>query len=155
MKLRLIAVGLKGPDWVAAGFLEYARRMPRDCALELVEIAPVHRKGWSPDRIRAEEGERSLARIGSGDRVIAMDVRGRACSTEELAGKLNKWRSEGGDVCFLIGGADGLDGACLDRADESLSLSAMTFPHQLVRVLLAEQLYRAWTVLHGHPYHRG
>ena len=95
-----------------------------------------------------------LARTGGSDRVVALDVRGRTISTEELASKLDKWRGQGGDVCFLIGGADGLDGACLDRADECLSLSALTFPHQLVRVLLAEQLYRAWTVLHGHPYHR-
>jgi 23S rRNA (pseudouridine1915-N3)-methyltransferase len=154
VKLRLIAVGAKSPDWVVAGFTEYARRMPRECAVELVEIAPARRKGWPPERIRADEGERMLARIGSGDRVIALDVRGRACSTEDLANKLDRWRALGDDVCFLIGGADGLDEACLDRAGESISLSAMTFPHQLVRVLLAEQLYRAWTVLHGHPYHR-
>ncbi len=154
MKLRLIAVGAKSPGWVADGFAEYARRMPRDCAIELVEIAPSSRKGWPADRIRADEGERILARIDPGDRIVALDVRGRACSTEDLASKLDKWRTAGGNVCFLIGGADGLDAACLTRADESLSLSAMTFPHQLVRVLLAEQLYRAWTVLHGHPYHR-
>lgn len=95
-----------------------------------------------------------LARVGAADRVVALDVVGRSCSTEDLAKKLDKWRMDGGDVSFLIGGADGLDGACIARAEESLSLSEMTFPHLLVRVMFAEQLYRAWTVLHGHPYHR-
>jgi 23S rRNA (pseudouridine1915-N3)-methyltransferase len=122
--------------------------------MELVEIAPASRKGWSAERIRAEEGDRILARIAPGDQVIALDVRGGPCSTEELARKLDNWRMQGGDVSFLIGGADGLDQRCLSRAGASISLSAMTFPHQLVRVMLAEQLYRAWTVLHGHPYHR-
>ena len=154
MKLRLVAVGAKSPGWVDAGFNEYARRMPKDCAIELVEITPASRKGWSAERIRAEEGDRILARISPGDQVIALDVRGSPCSTEELSRKLNNWRMQGGDVSFLIGGADGLDERCLSRAAASISLSAMTFPHQLVRVMLAEQLYRAWTVLHGHPYHR-
>jgi 23S rRNA (pseudouridine1915-N3)-methyltransferase len=154
VKLRLVAVGTKSPDWVDAGFTDYARRMPRECALELVEVAPASRKGWPAERILADEGERILARIGRSDRVVALDVAGKACSTEQLAKKLDNWRMQGGDVSFLIGGADGLDRSCLTRADESISLSAMTFPHQLVRVMLAEQLYRAWTVLHGHPYHR-
>ena len=154
MKLRLIAVGAKSPDWVNAGFSDYARRMPRECALELVEIAPANRKGWPSERVLADEGARILARVGRADRVVALDVVGKACSTEQLAKKLDNWRMQGGDVSFLIGGADGLDHSCLDRADESISLSDMTFPHQLVRVMLAEQLYRAWTVLHGHPYHR-
>lgn len=154
MKLRLIAVGAKSPGWVNDGFTDYARRMPRECALELVEIAPVNRKGWSSARVLADEGERILARVGRTDRVVALDVAGKACGTAQLAKKLDDWRMLGGDVSFLIGGADGLDGSCLSRADESISLSEMTFPHQLVRVMLAEQLYRAWTILHGHPYHR-
>ena len=154
MKLRLVAVGAKSPGWVDAGFTDYARRMPRECALELVEIAPANRKGWPSERVLADEGERILARVGRSDQVVALDVAGKACTTEQLAKKLDNWRMRRGDVSFLIGGADGLDQSCLTRADESLSLSAMTFPHQLVRVMLAEQLYRAWTVLHGHPYHR-
>ncbi len=154
MKLRLIAVGAKSSGWVNDGFTDYARRMPRECALELVEIAAANRKGWPRERVLADEGERILARVGQADRVVALDVAGKACSTEQLANKLDDWRSQGSDVSFLIGGADGLAASCLSRADESLSLSAMTFPHQLVRVMLAEQLYRAWTVLHGHPYHR-
>ncbi len=153
MKLRLIAVGAKSPGWVEAGFNDYARRMPRECALELIELTPANRK-WPMDRILSDEGQRMLGRLGGSDRVVALDVIGKPCSTEQLAKKLDNWRMEGGDVSFLIGGADGLDEACLVRADESISLSAMTFPHLLVRVMLAEQLYRAWTVLHGHPYHR-
>ena len=155
MKLRLVAVGAKSPDWVNAGYGEYARRMPRECALELVEISPANRKGWPTARILADEGQRMLARVGATDHVVAMDVAGKARSTEDLANKLDDWRLTGNDVSLLIGGADGLDSTCLHRANETLSLSAMTFPHQLVRVMLAEQLYRAWTVLHGHPYHRG
>jgi 23S rRNA (pseudouridine1915-N3)-methyltransferase len=154
VKLRLVAVGAKSPGWVDAGFSDYARRMPRECALELVEIAPANRKGWPVTRMLADEGGRILARVARTDHVVALDVAGKACSTEQLAKKLDNWRMQGGDVSFLIGGADGLDASCLARADESISLSAMTFPHQLVRVMLAEQLYRAWTVLHGHPYHR-
>ena len=155
MKLRLVAVGAKSPGWVDAGYAEYARRMPRECALELVEIAPANRKGWPVARMLADEGERILARVARTDHVVALDVAGKTCSTEQLAKKLDNWRMQGGDVSFLIGGADGLDPSCLARANESISLSAMTFPHQLVRVMLAEQLYRAWTLLHGHPYHRG
>lgn len=154
MKLRLIAVGAKSPDWVNAGFSDYSRRMPRECAMELAEITPANRKGWPTERVLADEAERMLARLGGSDRVVALDVTGKTCSTEGLARKLDNWRMQGGNVSFLIGGADGLDSRCLKRADESMSLSAMTFPHQLVRVMLAEQLYRAWTVLHGHPYHR-
>lgn len=154
MKLRLVAVGAKSPGWVDAGYSDYARRMPRECALDLVEIAPANRRGWPSERILADEGERILARVGRSDRVVALDVGGKSCSTEQLAKKLDSWRMLGCNVSFLIGSADGLDHSCLSRADESISLSAMTFPHQLVRVMLAEQLYRAWTIVHGHPYHR-
>lgn len=155
MKLRLLAVGGKSPDWVAAGFADYARRMPRNCPVELVEIEPASRKGWPRERVLAVEGERMLARIGAADHVVALDVAGRACSTEALAGMLEKWQMQGADVSFLIGGADGLAADCLVRSQDRLSLSALTFPHQLVRVILAEQLYRAWTLTQGHPYHRG
>lgn len=155
MKLRLLAVGARSPDWVAAGFADYARRMPRHCPLELVEIEPASRKGWTTDRVLAAEGERMLARTGPTDHVVALAVTGRTCSTEALSRMLDNWCMQGNDVSFLIGGADGLSPACLARAADTLSLSALTFPHQLVRVMLAEQLYRAWTLLQGHPYHRG
>jgi 23S rRNA (pseudouridine1915-N3)-methyltransferase len=122
--------------------------------LALVEVAPAARRNLSAERARHLEGERLLAQVGARDRVLALDVKGRTWSTETLARKLDDWRMEGNDLAFLIGGADGLDGRCLDRADERLSLSALTFPHALVRVIVAEQLYRAWTLLTGHPYHR-
>jgi 23S rRNA (pseudouridine1915-N3)-methyltransferase len=155
VKLRLLAVGSRSPGWVAAGFEDYARRMPRSCPIELVEIEPANRKGWTTERVLAAEGERMLGRIGTTDHVLALEVDGRTCSTEALARMLENWRMQGTDVSFLIGGADGLAPACLARAEETLSLSALTFPHQLVRVMLAEQLYRAWTLTQGHPYHRG
>jgi len=154
VKLRLIAVGVKSPDWVRAGFDDYVRRIPGPGRLELLEIPAADRKGWPVARVLAEEGARVLAKVGPGDHVVALDVGGRACSTENLSRKLDDWRMRGNDVNFLIGGADGLHGSCLERADEAMSLSALTFPHQLVRVILAEQLYRAWTLQHGHPYHR-
>jgi 23S rRNA (pseudouridine1915-N3)-methyltransferase len=154
VKLRLIAVGVRSPDWVSAGFNDYARRLPQSSRLELVEIAASDRKGWPVPRVLEDEGTRILAKIAREDHVVALDVGGRACSTEKLAEKLDDWRMQGNDVNFLVGGADGLHKRCLERADESLSLSSLTFPHQLVRVIVAEQLYRAWTLLHGHPYHR-
>lgn len=122
--------------------------------LLLVEVAPATRRNLPAERARRLEAERLLAQVGDKDRVIALDVKGRTWSTEILADKLDDWRMDGNDLAFLIGGADGLDERCLDRADERLSLSALTFPHALVRVIVAEQLYRAWTVLTGHPYHR-
>ncbi|MEZ5560870.1 MAG: 23S rRNA (pseudouridine(1915)-N(3))-methyltransferase RlmH [Pseudomonadales bacterium] len=155
MKIRLLAVAARPPGWVVEGFTDYARRLPRELPLELVEIAPVARKNAAPDRAMAAEGQRILNKIGSDDWVVALDVRGESCSTEQLARKLESWRMQGRNVAILIGGADGLDPACLARADERLSLSAMTLPHALVRVVIAEQLYRAWSVLAGHPYHRG
>ena len=155
MKLRLIAVGQRPPEWVTRGFTEYARRLPRELALELVEIPSAGRSNAGPARTRALEGERLLQAVGPRGRVVALDERGVSWTTERLAERLEDWRMQGSDVAFLVGGADGLDQACLERADDVLSLSAMTLPHALVRVVLAEQLYRAWTILSGHPYHRG
>lgn len=162
MKLRLIAVGLRPPAWVTEGFEDYARRMPREMPLELVQVPPAARgagggnsRQASPERVRTLEAERLLARLGPRDTVVALDERGAPCRTEDLAGRLDDWRMQGTDVAFLIGGADGLAEACRRRADQVLALSTMTLPHALVRVILAEQLYRAWTVLAGHPYHRG
>lgn len=154
MKLRLVAVGTRLPAWVNAGFEEYARRLPRANPLCLVEVPTARRAGRNTEQICAEEGKRLLAKVNARDWVVALDVQGRTLSTEKLAEKLDGWRMQGCDVTFLIGGADGLAEDCLTRADESVSLSAFTFPHGLVRVILAEQLYRAWTLLAGHPYHR-
>lgn len=154
MKLKLVAVGTRLDDWINAGFNEYARRLPREMALELIEVTASQRRGQNVAKLTEEEGTRLLAKVSPRDHVVALDVKGRQLSTEQLSQRLENWRMTGGDVVFLIGGADGLDDACLERADEKLSLSALTFPHGLVRVIVAEQLYRAWTLLSGHPYHR-
>jgi 23S rRNA (pseudouridine1915-N3)-methyltransferase len=155
MRIHLIAVGTRMPAWVTDGFQEYARRMPRECRLQLIEIPPGRRgKSASAEQARAQEGGQILAALPKDCRVIALDVRGRTWSTEALAARLQEWLGAGRDVALLVGGPDGLAADCLSRADESWSLSALTFPHALVRVLLAEQLYRAWTLGTGHPYHR-
>lgn len=143
------------PGWVTDAWQEYARRMPRELPLELVEI-PLAKRGRNPDiaRLRRDEGRALLAAVSPGYRVIALDGRGKAWSTEELAQRLEAWMGEGAPCGFLVGGPDGLDPACLDQATERWSLGKLTFPHPLVRVILAEQLYRAWTITRNHPYHR-
>lgn len=155
MRLHLLAVGTRMPRWVAAGFDEYASRLPRHARLILHEIAPEPRRGGgSVEQIKRRETERLLAALPKGARLIALDVRGVGWSTEKLAENLSRWLSEGRDIALAVGGPDGLARQCVDRADEVWSLSALTFPHSLVRVILAEQIYRAWSLLEGHPYHR-
>lgn len=155
MRLKLICVGQKMPDWVSQGFSDYARRMPPELAIELTEIPLAHR-GKNPDipRLMKREGEAILGAVDARDRVIALEVGGQSWPTEKLASQLENWQQDGQDVSFLVGGPDGLDDACRQRADQLWSLSALTLPHPLVRILLAEQLYRAWTVTRNHPYHR-
>lgn len=156
MRLRLLAVGTRMPDWVERGFAEYAGRLPRECRLELVEIAPAPRgRNDSPEVSRRVEAERIDSRLRPGDHVVALDVAGRALSTEQLAGILEQWMAAGRDVALLVGGPDGLHDACVGRAAQRWSLSPLTLPHPLVRVIVAEQLYRASSILRGHPYHRG
>jgi 23S rRNA (pseudouridine1915-N3)-methyltransferase len=142
------------PGWVGEGFREYAGRMPRECRLELKEI-PLGRRGKGADTSRAvaEEGRRMMA-AAEGCARVCLDVRGRAVDTPDLARRMEGWMGDGRDVALLIGGPDGLDPACLEGADWRWSLSPLTLPHALVRVLVAEQLYRAWSILAGHPYHR-
>ena len=143
------------PAWIETGYREYAKRMPRECALRLVEITPgVRGKGTDPARALRDEGQRMLKALPRDARVLALDVRGEAWTTEELASRVAGWQADGRDVCLLVGGAEGLDPVCLARAEQRWSLSALTFPHPLVRVMLAEQLYRAWSILQKHPYHR-
>lgn len=155
MRIRLIAVGQKMPAWVAEGWTTFATRLPRECPLELVELAAGTRARKSdPARARADEGERMLAALKDNPLVVALDVGGRAWDTPALAQRLEAWRAGGRDVALLVGGPDGLDPRCLERADERWSLSPLTFPHMLVRVIVAEQLYRAWSLLSNHPYHR-
>jgi 23S rRNA (pseudouridine1915-N3)-methyltransferase len=154
VRLRLVAAGTRMPGWVTEGFADYAGRMPRECRLELKEVALGRRsRGADVARAKAEEGERLLAASESCMR-ICLDVRGAAVDTAGLAGKLGQWLQEGQDVALLVGGPDGLSEECLAAARWRWSLSPLTLPHALVRVLVAEQLYRAWTVLSGHPYHR-
>ena len=155
MRVRVVAAGTRLPGWIGAGFLEYAKRMPSESPLELKEIA-VARGGGAGDGARAlrEEGERMAAQVPAGAWAVALDVTGRTLDTPGLARWWGARLNDGRDLCFLIGGPDGLAPACLERANERLSLSALTFPHGLVRVLLAEQLYRASSLLKGHPYHR-
>jgi 23S rRNA (pseudouridine1915-N3)-methyltransferase len=155
MQIHLLAVGEKMPHWVREGFDEFARRLPPECALRLVEIAP-GRRGKGADLARAirQEGERMLAALPKGARVVALEVEGRAWRTEQLAERLAGWLAGGQDLALLVGGPEGLAPACRARADERWSLSPLTLPHMLVRILIAEQLYRAWSILQGHPYHR-
>jgi len=155
VRIHLLAVGTRMPDWVSAGYREYARRLPRECSLQLVELPAGGRgKGRSVPQARTEEGRQLLAAIPRDCTVVALDEHGSQWTTAALAARLQEWLGSGRDVALLVGGPDGLDESCLARADLSWSLSGLTFPHALVRVLLAEQLYRAWTLTTGHPYHR-
>jgi len=155
MKLRLLAVGTKMPAWVEQGYQEYAKRLPHDCSLELVELNPGHRgKNTSKEKAMHQEAEALKKAIRPQDHVVALDVKGKPWSTEQLAGNLADWRMQGGDVALLIGGPDGMTADVLALAKQRWSLSNLTLPHPLVRVLMAEQLYRAWSILQGHPYHK-
>ena len=159
MKLRILAIGHKPPAWVAAGFEDYTRRMPREARIELIEIKPAPRSSQtrspaSVSRMLAEEKSRVLAAIPPGCVRIALDERGKSLLTGDLARALGGWMQAGRDVAFLIGSADGLDPELKAKADLVLCVSAMTLPHAMVRVLLAEQLYRAMSMIQNHPYHR-
>ncbi len=155
MRIHLIAVGHRMPAWVKAGYDEFAQRLPAECRLQLSEI-PLQARTATTDlaRLQRQEGARMLAAIPTGAHVVALDVAGRPWSTEDLAGRLVRWLRDGRDVALLVGGPEGLHRDCLDGAHERWSLSALTFPHPLVRVIVAEQLYRAWSILNHHPYHR-
>ena len=155
MKIKLLAVGTKMPAWVTQGYDEYARRMPSEMQLQLQELGLGFRgKGADLKRAIANEGEQMLAAIPDQDHVIALDVLGKPWSTQDLAKQCGQWRMNGRNVTLLVGGPDGLAPACLARADQRWSLSPLTLPHPLVRVLLAEQVYRAWSLLNNHPYHK-
>jgi len=155
MRIHLLAVGTRMPRWVTEGYEEYSKRMPRECQLVLKEIEVAKRgKAAGPQQFMQDEAKRLAAAIPKGALVVALDVRGKAWSTEALADKLGEWMQSGQDVALLVGGPDGIDPSCMQLASERWSLSPLTLPHPLVRVLLAEQLYRAWTLTQGHPYHR-
>lgn len=155
MKLWILAVGNKMPSWVDEAFGEYAKRMPREARIELLEIKPEKRAGGKTvEQMQEAEMTRILAVLPAGASQIMLDERGGEMSTLELADGMKSWLREGCDVAFIIGGADGLHPALRQRAGRLWSLSRLTMPHGLVRVLLAEQLYRAMTVIQNHPYHR-
>ncbi len=155
MKLVIVAVGTRMPAWVADGYRCYAKRMPPRTALELIEIKPEARaSGKTVEQMLAAEAQRIRAALPKGGRLVALDERGKELSTCGLAVQLEAWAQERGPVAFLIGGADGLDAALKKACPMQLRLSAMTLPHGLARVLLAEQLYRAVSIIGGHPYHR-
>jgi len=146
MRLTIVSVGHKMPDWVATATADYLKRMPTDCSIEIKEI--------KPELTPAKEAVKILAAIPKGSRTIALDERGKDQATQNIATELANWRQEGFDITFLIGGADGLDAELKKNARAIWRLSSLTLPHAMARVLLVEQLYRAWTILQGRPYHR-
>ena len=155
MRAHLIAIGERMPAWVNDGYAEYVKRLSRDLPLQLVELSTKSRGAREPARAMADEGSAILAAIPKGAHVVALDSGGKPWSSEDLAAQLALWRMQGKDLAFLIGGPDGLAPAVLERADQRWSLGPTTLPHALVRVIVAEQLYRAVSQLGNHPYHRG
>jgi 23S rRNA (pseudouridine1915-N3)-methyltransferase len=155
LKLVILAVGHKMPDWISTGFDEYAKRMPPELRIELKELKPELRSsGRNAESVMAAEKQRIEAALPKNARVIALDERGRDWTTMQLAQALPGWQQDGRDVAFIIGGADGLHADVKARAEIMLRISSLTLPHGMVRVLLAEQLYRAWSITQNHPYHR-
>jgi 23S rRNA (pseudouridine1915-N3)-methyltransferase len=155
MEVQLVSVGDRVPAWVQAGYGDYAKRLPRGFRLTLREVAPAKRaKTGHVAQWREQEGERILAALTPTDHVVALDLGGRRFITKQLADAIRRWLAAGDRVSLLCGGPGGLSAPCLARAREAWCLSPLTFPHPLVRVIVAEQLYRAWSLLQNHPYHR-
>jgi 23S rRNA (pseudouridine1915-N3)-methyltransferase len=154
MHIRLIAVGDRQPAWVDEAFAEYSQRLPRQWRFRLQAIPSGQRGKQHVGSAIEAEGQKVLGEIKDAEYVVALDEHGGQFTSIELGRKLNDWQTGGRDLTFVIGGPDGLAQACLKRADLRWSLSRLTLPHGLARVVLAEQLYRAWTVSTGHPYHR-
>jgi len=155
MKIRLLTITHKSPSWIQEGYREYAKRLPHSCSLELIEI-PAEKRSANADlkRLTEREGEKMLDAIKSNHLVIALDVKGQLMTTEQLAGQLAHWQQGGRNIDLLVGGPEGLSPDCLKKAEIAWSLSPLTFPHILVRLIVAEQIYRAWSMLNQHPYHR-
>ncbi len=155
MHMRLVAVGDRQPGWVDSAFVDYTGRLPHSWKFSLRALATSRRrKQGDVDGAKREEGQRILKELRAGERVIMLDERGKQLSSVELAQAVNEWQGDGRDVVFVIGGPDGIDADCLGRADFRWSLSKLTLPHGLARIVFAEQLYRASTLNDGHPYHR-
>ena len=155
MRLRVLAIGQKMPAWVDQGVEEYARRMPREISVEWLDIPPAKRGSATREKYRVQEAEAIEAKLSGKDYVVALDISGKAVSTELIAERFDQWQMQGEQISIVIGGPDGLHPHILKGAKERWSLGQITLPHPLVRVILAEQLYRAWSVQAGHPYHRG
>ena len=155
MRISVFAVGTRMPGWVAGGVDAYRKRLPRHINLDIVEIPPGHRSGRGPaDAAMQKEEEQLLRRAARADRIIALDEHGHEWSSVQLADEMRNWQDTSAHVALMVGGPDGLTDACRRNAHAVWSLSRLTLPHGLVRVVLAEQIYRAWTILQGHPYHR-
>ena len=155
MKLLILAVGNKMPSWITEGFNEYAKRMPREASITLIEIKPEARNsGKTAAQIMEAEATRIRAALPAGAFCIALDEHGVTPTTKQLTQQMKDWMQQGQDVAFVIGGADGLHESIKHQAQHLMALSAFTLPHGMVRVILAEQLYRAHSLMHNHPYHR-
>ena len=155
MHIRLLAIGDRQPGWVDDGFDGYRARLPREWRFESVTIPTARRARNAPaDKARDAESDALLAKLHAAEQLVLLDERGRSLSSVELAKQLSNWQSDGRDIAFAIGGPDGVSDACRERAGFTLSLSRLTLPHGLARIVLAEQLYRAASLLAGHPYHR-
>jgi len=156
LRLTLISASNRQPDWVEAGAEDYAKRLRGRCTLAMETVPLARRTATTPvARAIADEGERMLALLPPAAHVVTLSEDGKPWSTRQLAAKLEQWMQHGAPVCFLVGGPDGLSLACVARAAERWSLSSLTLPHGLVRIVVAEALYRAWSLLENHPYHRG
>lgn len=155
MQISLIAVGQKMPAWVKQGYAEYARRMPPECKLQLIEI-PLAKRSKTSDISRSisQEGEQMLAAVKKGSLVVTLEINGKPWSTPQLAEQMTGWMESGRNVALLVGGPEGLAPVCQQKADQQWSLSPLTLPHPLVRIVIAEQLYRAVSILKHHPYHK-
>lgn len=153
MHIRLIAVGDRQPTWVHSAFSEYAGRLPRQWQFQVNTVATSRRDKNAHAAVDAE-GRKVLTQVRPGELVVLLDERGREMSSKDLASRLNDWQAGGRDICFVIGGPDGVSDECRERAEFVWSLSMHTLPHGLARVLFVEQMYRAWSLLNGHPYHR-
>jgi len=154
MKLCVVAVGQRVPDWAQTAWDDYAKRFPPELKLELRAVKTEPRSSKTLETLHAAERERIESQIPRGARVVVLDERGTTLSTQALAAKLREWQLGGDDVALVIGGPDGLQPAFRQAAHERIRLSDLTLPHAMVRVLLVEQLYRAWSINAGHPYHR-
>ena len=154
MRITVVAVGLRQPAWADEAVRDYLSRFPRDFSVTLKEVKAEVRSGQTPEKLMAAEAERIKKAIPEGDIVVALDEHGRDLTTMDFANKIQGWQNEGAGVSFIIGGADGLDAQLKRSARLMMRISSMTLPHAFARVLLCEQIYRAWSILHNHPYHR-